>query len=188
VEIEPSVDPEVPEPDDKDWTWVLESRCPECGFDSGSLVRQQIGVLVMRSSKAWQEALAGPGVRSRPAPNVWSVLEYGSHCRDVCTIFEARVTSMLSQGNPLFANWDQDATALEQRYWEADPAVVADEIAAAGELAAAAFTAVADDQWLRKGRRSNGSVFTVESLGRYFVHDLVHHLHDVGHPLAATEG
>jgi hypothetical protein len=27
--------------------------------------------------------------------------------------------------------------------------------------------------------RSNGSEFTVESLGRYHLHDVVHHLHDV---------
>ena len=36
------------------------------------------------------------------------------------------------------------------------------------------------EQWARVGRRSNGSVFTVDTLGRYFAHDLVHHLHDVG--------
>jgi hypothetical protein len=26
-----------------------------------------------------------------------------------------------------------------------------------------------------------GSGFTVDSLGRYFLHDVVHHLHDLGH-------
>jgi hypothetical protein len=25
--------PEAPLPDDKDWTWVVEEPCPECGFD-----------------------------------------------------------------------------------------------------------------------------------------------------------
>jgi hypothetical protein len=28
--------------------------------------------------------------------------------------------------------------------------------------------------------RSNGDEFTVETLGRYHLHDVVHHLHDVG--------
>ena len=36
------------------------------------------------------------------------------------------------------------------------------------------------DQWQRTGRRSNGSAFTVETLGRYHLHDVVHHLWDVG--------
>lgn len=181
-----TTEPQIPAPDDKDWTWVIETRCPECGFHSGSVDRPQIAVLIQRASQAWQDVLAGPEVRSRPAPDVWSALEYGSHCRDVCRIFQVRVTSMLEQDDPLFANWDQDATALEQRYWEGDPAHVAIEVGAAGASAAAVFAAVADDQWTRKGRRSNGSVFTVESIGQYFVHDLVHHLHDVGRPLVVT--
>jgi len=186
IPVTTPTDPAVPDPDGKDWTWVLESRCPECGFDSSSVERRQIAVLVRRSATAWQEALSDPDVRSRPSPEVWSVLEYGSHCRDVCRIFQVRVTSMLQQDNPLFANWDQDATALEQRYWEGEPVAVAGELAAAGESAAAAFDGVADHEWSREGRRSNGSVFTVETLGRYFVHDLVHHLHDVGRPLSST--
>ncbi|MHB8274233.1 MAG: hypothetical protein ACYDC9_05635 [Dermatophilaceae bacterium] len=32
---------------------------------------------------------------------------------------------------------------------------------------------------LRTGRRSNGSVFTIETLGQYILHDVAHHLHDV---------
>lgn len=48
------------------------------------------------------------------------------------------------------------------------------------EAIAAAFARVRTDRWARIGRRSNGSVFTVETLARYFVHDPVHHLHDVG--------
>ena len=34
----------------------------------------------------------------------------------------------------------------------------------------------------RRGLRSNGDEFTVESLGRYHLHDVVHHLHDVAAP------
>lgn len=26
-------------PDTKDWTWVLERACPECGFDASSFAR-----------------------------------------------------------------------------------------------------------------------------------------------------
>ena len=62
--------------------------------------------------------------------------------------------------------------------------MVAAELAAAAAAAADGFDAVAGEQWSRTGRRSNGSVFTVETLGKYFLHDLVHHLHDVGRPLS----
>jgi hypothetical protein len=51
---------------------------------------------------------------------------------------------------------------------------------AAGRAIAATFESVPAAAWEeRVGRRSNGSTFTVETLGQYFLHDIVHHLHDV---------
>jgi hypothetical protein len=43
-----------------------------------------------------------------------------------------------------------------------------------------AFDTVEGDQWERTGRRSNGSVFTVRTLAVYFLHDVEHHLADIG--------
>ena len=63
--------------------------------------------------------------------------------------------------------------------------MVAAETVAAGEIIAARFDAMPADAWDRPGYRSDGSAFTVESLTRYFVHDPLHHLWDVGvDPLA----
>jgi len=115
----------------------------------------------------------------RPAPSVWSPTEYACHVRDVFTLFTARATSMLDSDDPLFSNWDQDQTALEERYWLQDPAVVSGQLLTAAAEAASVFGGVPDAAWSRPGRRSNGSVFTVDTLARYFVHDVVHHLHDV---------
>ncbi len=56
---------------------------------------------------------------------------------------------------------------------------MAAELVAAGEAIAADFEAVHGDQWRRTGRRSDGAVFTVDSFARYFIHDSVHHVHDV---------
>ena len=95
-------------------------------------------------------------------------------------IFAERVRLMLAEDDPGFENWDQDATALELRYEEQDPATVSVELVERAAEAAAAYAAVGADQWQRTGRRSNGSVFTVETLGRYHLHDVVHHLWDVG--------
>ena len=86
---------------------------------------------------------------------------------------------MRDEDDPLFANWDQDATALGDRYWAQDPGTVSDELTESSAAIADAFAGIADDEWQRPGRRSNGSVFTVESLGKYFVHDLVHHVADI---------
>ena len=86
---------------------------------------------------------------------------------------------MLTQDDPLFSNWDQDATAIEKRYAEQDPATVAKEIVESGNALLAAFERVSNDDWSRTGRRSDGAVFTVDSFARYLIHDPVHHLHDV---------
>ena len=86
---------------------------------------------------------------------------------------------MLTQDGPLYPNWDQDATAVADRYGEQDPAVVAAELAEAAETIAVRFESVTAGQWQRTGRRSDGAQFTVETFARYFIHDPVHHLYDV---------
>ncbi|AMW20237.1 methyltransferase type 12 [Mycobacteroides chelonae] len=166
-------------PDTKDWTWVLENRCRECGFDPATTSFTQIPDIVRENLAAWQPVLSQPEVRRRPDEQTWSPLEYGAHVRDVFRIFLTRLQLMLAEEDPLFENWDQDKTAIEDRYAEQDPQTVAKDLATAGEAIAAAFAGVPSGSLMRRGRRSNGSVFTVETLGLYFVHDPVHHLHDV---------
>ncbi|MBC7290676.1 MAG: DinB family protein [Actinotalea sp.] len=168
------------EPDTKDWTWVLERPCPECAFVASGVTGPQIPRITRECAGAWDGVLRREGVRDRPAPDVWSPLEYACHVRDVCRIMAERVRLMLAEDVPTFANWDQDATAVQDRYGEQDPAVVALNLHTAAEAIAARFEAVPDDAWGRRGLRSNGAEFTVLTLGRYFLHDVVHHLHDVG--------
>ncbi|WP_448630860.1 DinB family protein [Cellulomonas soli] len=172
-------DPVPAAPDTKDWTWVLERRCPECGFAAADVAVTEIAGTVRDLVPRWVSVLHRPDVRERPAPTVWSPLEYGAHVRDVLRIFGERVRLMTEQVDPHFDNWDQDATALAERYDRQDPAAVADELVDAAEVTAALFAGVGDDEWERAGLRSNGSQFTVRTLGQYFLHDLVHHLHDV---------
>jgi hypothetical protein len=167
-------------PDDKDWTWVLRERCTECGFESWSLPREQIGTLVRTNAAQWREALKRPDVRERPDPATWSPLEYACHVRDVYRKYDERLHLMLETDDPLYPNWDQDVTALEAHYDQQDPAVVADELTVSGEAVASTFDGVTGESWKRVGRRSDGASFTVESIGRYFVHDWVHHIWDIG--------
>lgn len=166
------------EPDTKDWTWVLQQPCLECGFTPDAVDPRDLPRLVAGYAERWVRVLGRADVAVRPSPSVWSALEYACHVRDVFTVFAGRARLMLAQDGPTFENWDQDATAVAERYGEQDPAEVAAQLSAAAGDVAEAFT-VPDDAWSRAGLRSNGSRFTVESLGRYFAHDVVHHLHDV---------
>jgi hypothetical protein len=171
--------PDDVEPDTKDWTWVLDSACPECGFDASSVRPTDVAGHVRRNAAAWPVRLAGPGVGARPRPGTWSVLEYGCHVRDIHRIFRQRVRLMLDEDEPRFPNWDQDETALADDYASQRPGTVAAELVAAADAVADTYAAVPDGAWSRRGLRSNGSEFTVASIAVYHLHDVVHHAWDV---------
>jgi hypothetical protein len=102
----------------------------------------------------------------------------------VFRLYKYRLELMLTEDDPVYPNWNQDETAVKDRYGEQDPAAVVTELASAGDRLADAFQAVNGEQWLRTGNRSDGARFTVESFARYLLHDPVHHLYDVtGRPL-----
>jgi hypothetical protein len=166
-------------PDTKNWTWVLDEPCRECGYDAAGVGLGDVPGLVRENAAAWPDELRRDDVRERPDDATWSPLEYAAHVRDVFRVFDGRLVLMLAEDAPAFANWDQDATALADDYAGQDPSVVADELLDAAEVVARRFEEVPADQVHRTGLRSDGAAFTVETLARYFVHDPLHHLHDV---------
>jgi hypothetical protein len=166
-------------PDTKDWTWVIERPCDECGYDASSITPAAVARLIRSNAAAWPAVLARPDVRDRPRDDVWSPLEYAAHVRDVLRLYRARLHLMLETDDPLYPNWDQDATAVSDRYNEQDPAVVSDELVDAAHALAADFDSVAPDQWNRPGRRGDGVSFTIATFALYFIHDPLHHLWDV---------
>ncbi|MGV9679773.1 DinB family protein [Nocardia sp. NPDC003482] len=184
-------------PEDKDWTWVLERRCPECGFDGPATPYEAVPGLVRDAASRFAAMLERPNVAVRPNDSTWAPLEYAAHVRDVCRIFAHRLDIALggpgpdpgiagftgtvgfADGLPVFENWDQDHTAEVGHYLSQPPSTVAQQLTTAAETTSAAFESVPEADRDRAARRSNGSLFTVDSMARYFLHDLVHHLHDV---------
>lgn len=172
------------EPDTKDWTWVLDRPCPECGLVAGDIDHDDVPAMLRANAAAWQDVLARPNPHERPDPDTWSPLEYAAHVRDTCRVYTERLRLMLTKDAPHYPNWDQDATAVEDRYNEQNPAKVARELSEAANHLADRFAEVAGDQWQRTGHRGDGAHFTVDTFARYFVHDPVHHLYDVTRTVA----
>jgi hypothetical protein len=166
-------------PDTKDWTWVLDRPCPQCGFDASGYDPSSVSAALRENAAAWAAVLARPDVRVRPSEDRWSPLEYACHVRDVFRLFERRLALMLEEDDPVFANWDQDETALADRYDLQDPVAVGKGLASAAATYAARLDTVRGDQWDRPGTRSNGSRFSVATLALYALHDPIHHLWDV---------
>ncbi|MET1008157.1 MAG: DinB family protein [Propionibacteriaceae bacterium] len=171
---------EVPVPDDKDWTWTLTRRCPDCGLSAGEVAVTEIADRAEVAAAEWVQILtSSPAVTARPQPAVWSPLEYGAHVRDVYELFDARLVLMLVEDNPTFDNWDQDETAVADNYAEQDPDQVAEQLAAAAAQFVARLRALEEPQLERRGRRTDGAEFTVRTFSQYFLHDVIHHLWDV---------
>ena len=167
-------------PDTKDWTWVLERACPECGFDARGFPREEVGRMVRDNAETWKRVLGETAlVARRPDDDTWSALEYACHVRDVFSLYDHRLDLMLTQDEPTYPNWDQDEAAVAASYRDQDPARVATELGRAADDLANRFDTVAGSAWDRTGTRSDGAHFTVESFARYLVHDPVHHLYDV---------
>ena len=170
------VPPPVPG-DTRDWTFVLQDGCNECGWQVFS--PRETPARLSRGALRWEAALQRPHVHARPARTVWSPLEYACHVRDMVRLLTTRVHAMVSHDDPRLANWDGDAKAVELRYWDEDPYRVAIEIEAATRAAVAALTPLTEDDWQRTGHRSDGVEFTVASMCLYIDHEMEHHLHDV---------
>src|SRR3954465_2588333 len=150
-------------PDTKDWTWVLRRACPQCGFDAQQFPRERIGAMIRDNAGQWQGVLARPDVGARPDDTTWSPLEYACHVRDVFRLYDQRLRLMLTEDDPLYPNWDQDATAVDARYADQDPATVATALRDGAESIASRFDALQEKDWTRTGRRSDGASFTVET-------------------------
>lgn len=167
-------------PDSKDWTWVLSRACEDCGFDPASVTRETLASRIARAAEPWPARLAQEDARRRPLPSVWSPTEYGAHIRDMAVVMTGRLQLILTQDDPPFPDWDQDAAAIAGDYASEEPGEVAAQVGTAVGTLSTAYGTVDESQWDRPGRRSNGSVFTAFTLGVYSLHDLEHHLHDVG--------
>jgi hypothetical protein len=45
------------QPDAKDWTWVLDRRCPECGYDASGVAAVDVADAVRANAVSWADVL-----------------------------------------------------------------------------------------------------------------------------------
>jgi DinB superfamily len=167
-------------PDTKDWTWVLQRPCPECGFDASTCQADAVAGLARANAAEWVHLLGAGVVKAgRPERSTWSSLEYACHVRDVYVRYAHRIALMVAEPDPLYPNWDQDASAVADLYDDQDAATVVTHLRGAAVALAAQLDSLSPGQWDRPGRRSDGAAFTVATLARYMIHDPIHHVWDV---------
>ncbi len=174
-----------PLPDSKDWTWVLDETCPECGYDAAAVDPTDVAALMRANAASFRAALKrGSMVGERPpvpagAPPKWSALEYAAHVRDVYKLAAERITRMIKKKAPTFKDWNQDEAAVKGNYGDSDVDKVSYDLAVNAGKVADLLDKVRGDDWQRTGMRSDGAGFTIATFAVYILHDVSHHLWDV---------
>jgi hypothetical protein len=183
-------------PDARPWADQQSEPCEECGFvpldhDAADLP-DAIRGLGRRYRMPLTRFLPGEDpdtiVRTRPAPDRWSALEYACHARDVLSVFNGRVLLMVAEERPALGWWDHEAAADDEAYNGQDPVEVADALDRNARTFAETLEAVPAAGWSREGVRRTGELFTVLGAGRFVLHEGHHHLLDIGRSLRAARG
>lgn len=169
--------PEPGAPDTRDWTVVLDGGCDECGYVPHDPVTT--GARLEAVAERWCRALERSAVAQRPAPRVWSPLEYAGHSRDLIEVLGERIAAMLEFENPTYDDFDGEEAVLDHEYWKADAVALSHGIDEATGRTLATLERLGSQDWARTGRRGDGYVFTIATLCQYIVHDVEHHLWDV---------
>jgi hypothetical protein len=172
--------------------------CEECGFDYDALAAADAPSALRELGRRYRAPLTrflpgeDPGaiVRARPAPEVWSALEYACHLRDVLDVQRQRLALALVEDCPSLTPMGRDERVTADRYNEQDPTTVA------GQLAGNAEALAADVEALDPGQLDRTMIYnyperqerTVLWLIRHTAHEGHHHLLDVGRSLRAARG
>ena len=169
----------------------MTERCAECGYVY-DVAASALSSRLAGAAAHYQTALTGRAdaiVRTRPDPATWSALEYTCHIRDVLLVQRDRLYVALVADDATWPPMYRDARPALARYNDQEPAVVLDQLAVTGSLAADAFAPLDATQLARTFTYNypEPAVHDVLWLGRPSLHEAEHHLADVHRVLAAVD-
>jgi hypothetical protein len=138
-----------------------------------------LAVAIVEEAQLWEGLLArlsqAPTLTARPAPGVWSSMEYAGHVRDTLTLFADRIQLAGEVDNPRFEYQDQELAVIDRRYNDDDTREVAEAISANAERLADLLDTLPSDAWVRGGTRLEDEFFDVALLARFALHEVRHH-------------
>jgi hypothetical protein len=157
--------------------------CADCGFAWGDLPVASFGAALTSLRERYAERLgAGEAeLRRRPAPDVWSPLEYACHVRDVLWAQRDRVYLTLVESRPSFARMYREERVGLARYAEESPAQVRADLDVVFGQMVTALTGRSPEDWARRliYNYPGPEEHDLAWLGRHTVHECEHHLVDI---------
>jgi hypothetical protein len=157
-------------------------RCDACGFEGAAYDDASLLEALRGLGPRWRRLLAeaGPALRIRPEPTVWSALEYAAHSRDITALHCFGVEQALAGDEPVYPAIAADdlIEAAATGYVDEDAEAVVDALG--GEAShLAEMAAAAPVQAWELGITIGDDRSTVRRLLEHALHDSLHHLDDV---------
>jgi hypothetical protein len=160
---------------------TVHETCEQCHFDGGTFDDGALLVAIRELGPRWRAALAANGdrLRTRPAPDVWSPLEYAAHTRDVTALHVFGVEQALTGTEPVLPAVEPGlADAAAEHYGAEEPEAVTAAIEREANRLAALAEAAGPDAWMH-GITLGTNRSNVRQLLEHALHDSVHHLDDI---------
>ncbi len=163
--------------------------CAQCGMVVADTPARALGATVREEVHAFGLLVTladDVALRRRRGPESWSALEYAVHVRDVLRVFAERVVLALRLDDPELGWWDHEAAIADGLANESDVSAVVDDLARNSAHLSEALRAVEEDDWSRGATRRETERFTIDTLGRFALHEVVHHRWDAQQALGAA--
>lgn len=171
--------------------------CAQCGFDAGTVSVPDAVVALRTFPRRWHAAFAllddedDAVLRRRPAPDVWSALEYLAHTRDSIAVNGWAMSEALTKDAPVLEWPDQQEDPTGEPVSttpDADTGLA--ELAASCERVAAKADRTDAGDWHRPATLRGGRDEDVDALWflHHCVHEGAHHLRDVHDVLQRVRG
>ncbi len=155
-------------------------RCKECGFDSDDWSDASAIAAIQRLPLQWTTAVAGLTPRDRlrrPVHQMWSIAEYADHVREVLFGMRFLLDTAISQPGTDLGESPPQEFASQPRLIDVDAAL--DGIDHEARSLSQQLSELSSHDWFVTVRFDGTSV-DPHWIARHIVHDVTHHLLDIG--------
>ncbi|HEY5303367.1 MAG TPA: DinB family protein [Acidimicrobiales bacterium] len=157
--------------------------CDGCGFRWDDVRVEEMAARLTVASERFVDVVrsAGPFLEVRPSPQRWSILEYGSHFRDVLISIRERIITAAIVDSPTGVAMNRDERMDRGLYQHDTPTDVALELSVLTRLLTKTLASLPESAFSRTLTYSAATPYevTIHWAGAQAVHEAEHHLGDV---------
>jgi len=158
--------------------------CDECGFERQLDTAERVAPEIVEGVVGVADTLrsAGPALRRRPRPDLWSPLEYGAHLRDVLLVQRERLLAARRVDTPTFDPMGRDERVEHDGYAQQDLEDVARQLTDAAAMFANDLDRLSPTDWDRTVIYSypTQQQRSLRWVAVHTLHEVRHHGRDIG--------